>query len=214
MTGAARKRETQAAWHLANRERRNQAARERYQRNREEILARQAVYKAANKELIALAQRAYYEKHVDAIAEKSRQAYEQDRDAKLAAMLAYRARPEWASEQARRRQQWKAANRERVVEYQALRRARKLGLEAERIVRSVLWDRDGGTCRICGLAADADHWHIDHIVPVSAGGAHTYANTAVSHPACNLAKGSNDPRSVESEYAYLLDPSLQTGASG
>ena len=58
----------------------------------------------------------------------------------------------------------------------------------ELVYRSVLFERDHGLCYICHEPVDSAHWHIDHIVPVSAGGDHTYANTAVSHPRCNQSK--------------------------
>lgn len=71
---------------------------------------------------------------------------------------------------------------------QATRRARELGHFVERVYRSVVWTRDGGICHICELPADVAKWHLDHIVPLSKGGEHSYANTAVSHPRCNQVK--------------------------
>jgi 5-methylcytosine-specific restriction endonuclease McrA len=51
-----------------------------------------------------------------------------------------------------------------------------------------VWERDEGVCGICGTAADLSDWHLDHVVPLSKGGEHSYANTQVSHPVCNLRK--------------------------
>lgn len=76
--------------------------------------------------------------------------------------------------------------RTRAITQHAIRRG---GTPVEHVVRSVVWDRDGGLCYLCGLLADPDNWHLDHKVPVAAGGAHSYANVAVTHPACNLKKG-------------------------
>lgn len=59
----------------------------------------------------------------------------------------------------------------------------------EEVLRSEVWRRSDGVCHICGEAADETRWHVDHIVPIARGGEHSYANTAVSHPACNLRKG-------------------------
>lgn len=59
----------------------------------------------------------------------------------------------------------------------------------ERVYRSVVWERDGGVCHICHEPADPTNWHLEHVVPLARGGEHSYANTAVSHPACNLRKG-------------------------
>lgn len=79
-------------------------------------------------------------------------------------------------------------------EYEASRRARKKGQFVERVSRSVVWNRDGGICHVCGLIANPDGWELDHVVPISRGGEHSYANTAVSHPKCNHLKGDRQPR--------------------
>lgn len=109
--------------------------------------------------------------------------------------------------------EWRAANRERNREndrrYQQahpehfrnkarLRRALKKTAQAELVERSAVWDRDAGICGICCTPADPASWHLDHVVPLALGGAHTYANTQVSHPACNMRKGKSSggvPRS-------------------
>lgn len=57
------------------------------------------------------------------------------------------------------------------------------------IDRNAIWARDGGLCHLCGEAADPDAWAADHIIPIVHGGPHDPRNVAVSHPACNMAKG-------------------------
>jgi len=54
-----------------------------------------------------------------------------------------------------------------------------------------LLERQGWRCGICGgpIALGA-RVHVDHRVPVSRGGRHVEGNLAVTHPRCNLAKGS------------------------
>lgn len=71
--------------------------------------------------------------------------------------------------------------------YAAKRRAR-LGVATEPVLRAAVWERDGGICGICGDVVDGP-WHMDHVVPLSRGGPHTYANVQVSHPRCNMRKG-------------------------
>jgi 5-methylcytosine-specific restriction endonuclease McrA len=44
--------------------------------------------------------------------------------------------------------------------------------------------RDGGTCQYCGRRADS----IDHVVPRSRGGAHTWDNVVAACGRCNTAK--------------------------
>lgn len=71
----------------------------------------------------------------------------------------------------------------------ARRRARKLAAFVEDVDRSVVFERDKGICGICGLPVDPTDWHLDHVQPLCKGGEHSYANVQVSHPACNMRKG-------------------------
>ena len=56
----------------------------------------------------------------------------------------------------------------------------------------------GGICQICGLPVPAgvdcnDEWSatIDHVIPVSEHGPHTYANCQLAHRICNSSKGNH-----------------------
>lgn len=84
---------------------------------------------------------------------------------------------------------WAAANPNKRRNYRAKRRALELEAYVEDVDRLKVWERDQGICHICGTLADADDWHLDHVFPISKGGPHSYANTAVSHPLCNKRKG-------------------------
>lgn len=68
-------------------------------------------------------------------------------------------------------------------------RARRAAVSVEDVDRAVVWARDGGRCHICGKLCDPDRWHLDHLVPLSVGGEHSYRNVAVSHPSCNIRRG-------------------------
>lgn len=77
-----------------------------------------------------------------------------------------------------------------------LRRARTMGAEAESVDRDAVGDRDGWKCGICrhrvGRKLAYPHPRsasLDHVVPLSQGGAHTYANVRISHLECNLTRG-------------------------
>lgn len=71
--------------------------------------------------------------------------------------------------------------------------ARKAGSERlERIDRQIVFDRDGWRCHICKgkidkrkLAPHPKSASIDHLVPLSCGGAHTYDNVRAAHLGCN-----------------------------
>ncbi len=77
---------------------------------------------------------------------------------------------------------------EKGNEWNSTRRARLLGLFVETVKKSVVWIRDKGICGICQQPADPNDWHLDHIIPLSKGGPHSYANTQVSHSHCNQVK--------------------------
>lgn len=60
-------------------------------------------------------------------------------------------------------------------------------------------ERDGWRCHLCGLAVPnraykaRDHDPtIDHLIPVSKGGAHTFDNVALAHNRCNWERGNAD----------------------
>jgi 5-methylcytosine-specific restriction endonuclease McrA len=55
--------------------------------------------------------------------------------------------------------------------------------------RGVVFLRDKGLCGECHEPVDPKNWHLDHITPTSRGGEHSYENTRVTHPRCNLSKG-------------------------
>lgn len=70
------------------------------------------------------------------------------------------------------------------------RRARKRNAFVESVHPATVFARGGGACGICSLPIDpTSKWHIDHIVPLSRGGEHSYANTQPAHAACNMHKG-------------------------
>ena len=65
------------------------------------------------------------------------------------------------------------------------------------ITLMALYQRDGGKCWLCGKACDynADsndnsYPSIDHVIPLSKGGKHSWENVKLAHRGCNSAKGS------------------------
>ena len=93
-----------------------------------------------------------------------------------------------------KRQEWKKKSHKHSSKHYS--RARKLGLPRERGVNLInLIERNGLTCAICGLPCfyEGDgkgdlYPSIDHIIPMSKGGGHTWDNVQIAHRICNTNK--------------------------
>lgn len=76
------------------------------------------------------------------------------------------------------------------------RKALMRGVEAERVDPMRVFARDKWRCKLCGIATpkhkrgtyDDDAPELDHIVPISKGGPHTYLNTQCACRKCNNIK--------------------------
>lgn len=81
-------------------------------------------------------------------------------------------------------------HRKTNAERELARRARKKASETEKISFDVVYERDQHICGICGKeVVDRADFQLDHIIPLSKGGPHTYANVQTSHRLCNQRKG-------------------------
>ena len=104
-----------------------------------------------------------------------------------------------ACRQSIRRQRKKARGWKRPPQraYWALKRARKLTATVEAVDPNAVFERDGWRCHLCGCKTRPKDRgttrsrapELDHIVPLSQGGDHSYQNTACSCRRCNLRKG-------------------------
>jgi 5-methylcytosine-specific restriction endonuclease McrA len=88
---------------------------------------------------------------------------------------------------------WRQKNPERSKENSfksgAEWRARIRNLFIETVSRKVVFERDKGLCGICLTPVDpSSPWEIDHVIPISKGGPHSYANVQLSHRSCNRRK--------------------------
>lgn len=77
-----------------------------------------------------------------------------------------------------------------------IRRARERGNDAEPVSRSAILERDRWKCQLCRKpipkTLKAPHPRspsLDHIIPLSQGGAHRPANVQAAHLGCNVSKG-------------------------
>jgi 5-methylcytosine-specific restriction endonuclease McrA len=87
---------------------------------------------------------------------------------------------------------WRERNplkaRETLRKSEAKRRARKLARFVDDVDSLVVLEAYDGACGICGRDVDPMAFDVDHVVPLSVGGDHSYANTQPAHPSCNRRK--------------------------
>jgi 5-methylcytosine-specific restriction endonuclease McrA len=103
---------------------------------------------------------------------------------------------EWARKNPDSVRAMSARNRARNGDGKARRRARLREVAHEKIVPARVYERDRWICAICGKKVNRklkgphpQSASIDHIVPVSLGGEHTYINVQLAHYSCNSSKG-------------------------
>lgn len=95
-----------------------------------------------------------------------------------------------------RQEQWLIpAQRDRILSWNQNRRARKRDAFVEHVEVGAVYERDNWVCHICGGKVDCMLKHpdpmcvsLDHIVPLSKGGEHSYINCATAHLRCNIQK--------------------------
>ena len=116
---------------------------------------------------------------------------------------------------------WREANpevfRESVRAGNARRRARLAAVEVDPgLSRGALRERDGDLCTYCGVDLDfspnppGEHRpttaHLDHVVPISRGGPHTFDNAVLACAACNLSKNDRTPEEWAERKAREMMP--------
>ena len=117
----------------------------------------------------------YVEKHSDRIAERRRELYAENRETVLAQTA-----------------EWQRNNVFAALEIKRRYRVSKYGVPVDRIEADRIESRMayfGNKCWICGGPFE----HIDHVKPLSAGGAHMLSNLRPACRSCNLRKAAKWP---------------------
>ncbi len=74
--------------------------------------------------------------------------------------------------------------------------------------RNAVMLRDGHRCGYCGQAASRHHMTIDHVIPRSQGGTHSWSNLITACQRCNQRKGHHRPEQVNMKLQWQpLQPS-------
>lgn len=144
--------------------------------NKERILEQNRRWVQNNKRRHSELTRRWYAKNKERRAEKSREWWLANSEANNAYIRQWRKEsPKYLATKAKRRETISQA------------------CIIEQFSRQAVYDRDGGFCYICGKPVDQNNWHLDHVVPLTRGGDHAFDNCAVTHPVCNLKKGTKTP---------------------
>ena len=107
-------------------------------------------------------------------------------------------------------------NREAVRAARSARRAAKRGARRNSFGRTItlqrLIARDGPMCAICGKPTDYDAHHltdeypsIDHVVPLSHGGNHSWTNVRVAHRGCNSFRGDRPSGPIQTALPMVME---------
>lgn len=67
---------------------------------------------------------------------------------------------------------------------------------ADPAFRRWIHDRDGGICALCDRPVALDAMHVDHIRPRGEGGTDHVSNLRITHPGCNIGRGTDRRRPV------------------
>ena len=107
-----------------------------------------------------------------------------------------RSNPEYRAKEASYGVAWRQKNPEKRRATEQRRRARKLDVVSEVVDNLIVFERDKWMCQLCKLPVDNNlkfpdpqSASLDHKIPLSKGGSHSYENTQLAHLRCNISKG-------------------------
>ena len=169
-------------WYEKNKEQIAKKGKKRYENNKEKIAEEGKKYRVKNKKRIARQNKIYRQKNKEAIF-KSRKRY-REKNKKL---ISEKKRIYHQSE----------AGKTTGIRGTHKRRALKMNAECENFNPLGIFERDNYICQNCGKKTRPDYNNIshplypnlDHIIPLSKGGAHTRQNTQCLCRKCNSIKG-------------------------
>lgn len=157
---------------IANRDKRNRQTKEWHERNKEHD-------KKYRKE--------YYKNNISKIRKYSKEYYAKNREIEIEKSRKWR---EENPEKVKLQQKLYARNNPHKIHAKgAKRRASLRNVKVENVNRVKVYGRDKGICGICGFKVKFSEMTLDHIIPLSKGGNHSYENIQLAHLSCNSSKG-------------------------
>lgn len=177
-----------AAWREKNREHIRAYKRASHTRHRDKVNERCRLWHMHNQDKVQAYRQKRYREQREEILAKNRQRYQVNKDKISAANKAWR-----AANKDKIRAYWQA-NPEILQQKRARRRAAKQNSPINDLTREQ-WNEIKGAygfrCVYCGRKMQ--RLTMDHIVPLSKGGAHTASNVVPACASCNASKGNRAP---------------------
>lgn len=166
------------AYREANKEKRRMQSKLWRTANRKRKRAVDKIYRETHKEKMKAYQKAYYQANKEKL--------------KIQMDIWRKANPEKISVYAKNSFKKNPENQRKITrKYRALKHTTQI----EPINDKIVYLRDGWVCQICHKRVDKRVKHpnpmcasLDHIIPLSHGGAHIYSNIQLAHLSCNLLK--------------------------
>lgn len=165
--------------------------------------ARMRAYAERNAQSIKEWRKAFRVKNRQALIERDREYYRANKPRLIAQMKEYNARNREAYNERLRR--WRKNNPTKVQVWVRNRRAKLKGLIGSHSLQDILalMESQRGKCVYCHCDI-RKKFQVDHIVPVSAGGANDKSNLQLLCKKCNLDKHAKDPLDFQKERGMLL----------
>lgn len=177
-------REYNRAWRERNRDKHNARSKAWRENNIDKANASAAASRAKNKDAARERGRKWHEANKEKANARSKQWHHDNKERVRAYQHEYRTTRD------------KEAARIRNVRYNNDRRSRLREAFVESVDPQAVYARDNWICHICSQQVDSTLRHpnlmrasLDHVVPISKGGKHSYENCACSHVLCNSTKG-------------------------
>ncbi len=177
----------QKRYRESNKDEIKKKSRIRYLNNREKVLSKQKEYRKANPEKTKLSRKADYEKNKYRYKERANDYYAKNKEHCLAVVAEYvKANKEKIADR-NKSYRLTESGKESHSRSNTRRRVQIFDAFVEDVDRRIVWERSNGFC-FCLEPVKFDKMAIDHIVPLSRGGKHSYENVRASHKSCNSRK--------------------------
>ena len=176
-------------WYAANKDSAKETRKKYREENKERIDDANKRWVAANRDVVVATKKRHRDANRDAINARSRERERVNPEPRAAA-----------------RNKWEQKNPEVRRAITRNRRARVAGVGgtiSKQQIQSLLTSQSW-RCVVCRCDLHESGHHVDHIVPIAAGGANSFDNVQALCPPCNRSKAAKDPIDFMQSRGFLL----------